>query len=128
MNNQLPKLFHTIVVTGLTLFCAALTLSSCSKKPADALIGKWNQDGKSTTVEFRPDGTLINTENGKLAHGGKYKFTDSSHLQMEVFAEGSTNVEMTLPCEFAVKGDMAVLGLIAPGTTNQVMVHLTRVK
>src|SRR5690242_20247449 len=63
-----------------TLLLIAITLSSCSKKPADSLVGKWVVEGQSANVEFRKDGTLTSEENGHVTTG-TYKFTDRTHMQ-----------------------------------------------
>ena len=124
MSNSLSKYFRC-----LTLVLVTLILSSCSKKPSKAIIGKWYVEGQSALVEFRKDSTLTSTENGH-AVPGTYKFTDDTHMQLEIDENGSNKVN--LACEIAVRGDKADFTLMIPAPdglhSNKQTVHLKRVK
>ena len=113
----------------LTLVLATLISSSCSKKPSKAIIGKWYVEGQSALVEFRKDGTLTSTENGH-AVPGTYKFTDNTHMQLEIDVNGSNKVNVA--CEIAVHGDKADFTLTIPAPdgshSNKQTAHLKRIK
>jgi hypothetical protein len=42
----LLKHFRPVIISGLVCLSAALVLSSCSKKPQQEIIGKWNVEGQ----------------------------------------------------------------------------------
>ena len=116
MHSRTDKKIRALCGLGIAIFSAALILSSCSKKPEQALIGKWNvQEGKSAAVEFRKDGTLVSTENDKVTYG-KFSFTDRTHMQIQVFEHDNTNQPLTITAQVAISGDSADLILTGPGT------------
>ena len=89
--NHSPNTFPSrtcLFIAVLFGCCAVLSLSSCSKKASDAIIGKWRAQSTKETVEFRKDGTLINPQNEK--QNGKFTFTDGSHMNLQINT-GKTN-------------------------------------
>jgi hypothetical protein len=128
------KHFRSINFVAFVCLAAALVLSSCSKKPQQAIVGKWNVQGQAAIVEFRSDGTMSTTDKGTV-RPAKYKFTDDTHLEMEITvpAPNSTNnIMVQIPVEIAVHGDTADMTATmsaqpgAPASTQTV--HLTRAK
>ena len=132
MNHSFQKCFRTSPGLIVLLCCAAVILSSCSKKPSKALIGNWQVQGQSAQVEFRKDGTLASTERGHT-QTGTYKFTDDTHLQMEINT-GNTNIQgqatITVACELAMHDDAADLTMTMPGSAQnqKEIAHLKRIK
>jgi hypothetical protein len=131
MNHSLQKCFRSSLVIAL-LFCATAALSSCSKKPSKALIGKWQVEGQAAQVEFRKDGTLATTERGQT-ETGNYKFTDNTHMQMQLdigTGNGETNHTITIACEVVMHGDMANITMTMPGDgkNRKQIANLKRIK
>jgi hypothetical protein len=73
-------------------------------------------DGTQTVTEFHKDGTFLSTDNGK-GTPGKYRFTDDSHLEMEITAnvQGTNTLRISVNCEIAFHGDKADLTVTVPG-------------
>ena len=129
MNHHSQKFFSNISVLIAVMFacCAVFVLSSCSKKPSNAIIGKWLYPGGSGTIEFRNDGTAtITQEKAQLAgHNmeGTYTFTDANHMTMQMTpADNKTKTPQTINCIVQVHDDSMDWEII------QVHTHLTRQK
>src|SRR4051794_1261747 len=90
MQITISKYFRPMLITGCVCLAAALVLSSCSKKPQQAILGKWNAEESKSLVEFRPDGTVTTLENGTTSTA-KYKFLSDTNFEMEVTAMMNTN-------------------------------------
>ena len=128
MNNPFCKRNRVIRLLITTFFgcCVALVLSSCSKKPGAAIIGKWRAQATEEIVEFRKDGTVIttkditagppgNTRTQQDETTGKYTFTDGSHMDLQI-NEGDTNrPALSVSCEVQIHGDTMELGVSMPG-------------
>lgn len=68
------------------IFCFVFLLASCSSKPEDLIIGKWQKIDGTGTIEFFKDGTVSITGTtglGKKSGAGTFKFVDDSHLRLE---------------------------------------------
>jgi hypothetical protein len=74
--------FSPLVLT-LLCCCAAMMLSSCSKKTANPIFGKWQVQGDSMIIEFKPDGTMVNYVGG-LNITNKCTFSDDTHFKIEM--------------------------------------------
>ena len=133
MRTSITQYFRSLIFTGLVCFAAALLLSSCSQKtPQEQIVGKWNVQGQSNVMEFRQDGTVMTTENGK-EKPSKYKFLNDTNLQIELHVDAGTNqILVQLTFDVAIHKDTADFSLTVPGKggapgTTQTM-HLSRVK
>ena len=124
--------FDSLVGTLLVCLFAGLLLSSCKKSPPRKMLGKWNVNGGQSVVEYRKDGTFATTQNGKSTIG-KYRFSDDSHLELELSGGPGTNAfTLRLHCEVAFHGDEAdltanILSKAGTPAVSQVL-HYTRVK
>src|SRR6185312_2774025 len=121
--------FGLFIRTTLVCLSAALLLSSCSKKPQNALIGKWKVDENQSTVEYRKDGTMVTSQDGKEIEG-KYEFVDDTHLKLEsTELQGGNTVIMRFTCELAIHGDKAEISTTL-GSNPPIMrtLHYTRIK
>jgi len=132
-----------IFIIGVVACCAALLLSSCSKKPGADALGKWHDDKDNTVTEFKPDGTMTLTGPDGSVMSGTYKFTDATHFTASVSmplppeAKGKVpagtpdTINMTADCTVKIVGDdmdidasMSVMGQPAQPDHS----HLKRVK
>jgi hypothetical protein len=112
-------------------------LTSCSKAPGNAIIGKWRVESRfSETVEFNKDGTITSTRETNTGTG-KYEFIDSNHMKIEFNAGASehTNLPLIINCEVQVHGDLMDMTTISVGQTaslpyaiKPVTSHLQRIK
>ncbi len=118
-------------ISPAILFClgAVLLFSSCAKKPQQAIIGKWNVQENQSVVEFRPDGSMVTTQNGQDTVG-KYKFVDDSNFEMQASeAQATGKLTLRLTCELVIHGDNAEVTATLPGTPPVTKtLHYTRVK
>jgi hypothetical protein len=121
--------FGLFIRTALFCLGAALLLSSCAKKPQDAIIGKWKVDENQSTVEYRKDGTMVTSQDGKDIMG-KYEFVDNTHLKLEsTELQGGNTVIMRFSCELAIHGDKAEISTtLGSNPPVKRTLHYTRVK
>jgi hypothetical protein len=64
--------------------CSVLILVSCSSKPENAIVGKWQItiEGQLTTYEFFKNGNInVYDRNNQMA--GKYEFVNKDQLRMD---------------------------------------------
>jgi len=116
-----PRGFSRLIA-ALFGCCLALVLSSCSPKANTALYGKWQEDGAKDITEIREDGTFRIGGPGRETMTGKFKFTGSDSIKMELDGpEGK--VVGPMACRFVVQGD--TLDLTMPDGTKS---HNKRVK
>jgi len=126
------KQFRPMFFTGFVCLAAALVLSSCSKKPQQAILGKWNAEENNSVVEFRADGIITTVTKDKTS-SVKYRFLSDTNVEMEMSAVVNTNkLVVRLSCGLAIHGDTAELTLNLPGQGGQPpqtkIMHLSRVK
>ena len=130
MNHSLQRspCNRSLFIAVLLGCCAVLSLSSCSKKTSDAIIGKWRVQSTKEIVEFRNDGTAISSQNQK--QNAKYTFTDDSHMNLQINT-GNTNMpEMSASCEVHIHGDKMDMTITVPGKgqPQTSKTHFTRLK
>ena len=73
------------IIFALAGFYFVLILASCSSKPENLIIGKWQEIGSNNTIEFYKDGTVKITGPtglGKKSGTGTYKFVENSRLKL----------------------------------------------
>jgi hypothetical protein len=119
-------LFSNLLVVALLSCCATFILSSCSKKPSDAIIGKWQPQGSKEPVEFRKDGTLVNPQNPN--QNGKYTFTDGSHMNLQINTGNTNKPTMSMTCEVRINGNKMDWTMTGPDLSQQQKTHFTRLK
>ncbi len=127
---------HIVLTCGC---CAALTLTSCSKKASTAIIGKWRDQSTKEVVEFRKDGTLAssqeitagppgNTQTVKNETTGTYTFTDASHMNMQIQTGNTNQPTVLVRCEVRIDGDKMNVIATVPGERQSQRAILKRVK
>jgi len=138
-NSSNIRLQFSTSILALLCCCAAMMFSSCSKKAGNAIVGKWEVQGQKATVEFKPDGTMINSE-GDGMQNGKYSFSDATHMKMEIaLPKGEMPPGMKMPdsvavdCVVTINGDDMdmQMSMMIPGETNAIptqSVHMKRIK
>ena len=70
----------------LSVFYFVIILASCSSKPENLIIGKWQEMGSNNTIEFFRDGTVkITGPTGfsKKSGTGTFKFVEDGRLRLE---------------------------------------------
>jgi len=134
MNHSRQKFFSRLSLFTALVFCGCtvLTLSSCSKKPSAAIIGKWRVQGSNETVEFRKDGTVITAH--KVNAGppgnphplteettGKYAFTDANHMSVQINQGNTNQPPISATCVVHIHGDKMDMTVTvnAPGNNGQ---------
>jgi len=141
MNATSPKsgLFSPLLVVALFSCCATLVLSSCSKSPSAAIIGKWQVQGSKERVEFRKDGTVVtindttagppgNTRTIQQETTGKYTFTDASHMSLQISTGNTNQPAISATCEVRVNGDRMDVTVTVPGDRQQHKTVFKRLK
>jgi len=98
-------------VFALLVCGMALLLAACSKKAGNSIVGKWQVEGQNAIVEFKSDGTVVNNEGGR-AQGGKYTFSDDTHMKMEITVPkeelppgAAVPPSITVNCVVKINGD-----------------------
>ena len=73
------------VIAGLVLLPMAATgmsVASCSWRPADELVGKWQAEEGTEVLEFLADGTVIQSDEGGPLIGGHYSRVSSDTIRV----------------------------------------------
>ena len=127
-----PRHLRPLISPAFICLATALVLSSCSKKPEQEIIGKWNVEGQAGTVEFRKDGTVLSLTQGQES-SSTYKFLSETNLEMATTAEIGTNkILIRVPATIAFHdGDADLLVEVpqqAGAAPKPMMLHLHRAK
>ncbi|HUZ06608.1 MAG TPA: hypothetical protein VMV89_03895 [Candidatus Paceibacterota bacterium] len=118
--------FSSLLTVVLLGCCAILAFSSCSKKASVAIIGKWQVQGDTDRIEFRKDGTVLNSHD--ITAGppgntrtftqetvmGKYTFTDDNHMNLQMKAGNTNNPPISIICIVHVHGDQMDMTMTVP--------------
>jgi hypothetical protein len=75
---------------------------ACTNTPN--LVGKWNEIGKTATIELRKDGTFKAVDNQKMAVSGKYTLSEQGNVRFEIFRQGSPSEIVN--GKYSVQGDI----------------------
>ncbi len=67
----------------LFMLAAVSILACCTDTDDKGITGKWKNEKEDIVIEFRKDGTFINTEKGR-SFRGEYKLLDKSTLLLDV--------------------------------------------
>jgi uncharacterized Rossmann fold enzyme len=118
--------FSFLLIFALLGCCAVLTFSSCSKKASVAIIGKWQVQGEKDRIEFRKDGTVLNSHD--ITAGppgdtrtfteekviGKYTFTDGNHMNFQMNTGNTNNPPISIICVVHIHGDKMDMTMAVP--------------
>jgi len=128
----MPKLHQLFLILGLFFACC-----SCSKKPADTILGKWHTQGDppENVTEFKPDGTFLASEvthAGTPDHAvlftnivsGNYWFLPQNQMKIQIIQHGAVSVSMTN--NFSIAGDEITMTSQNPNHLETF--HLHRIK
>jgi len=89
------RMLQNLGVLTLTCIATALTISilalGCSKPPEQAIIGRWDEDGKPGFIEFFSDNTFL-VANGKTQLSGRWTKVGDRRIKAEVSVLGMTKV------------------------------------
>jgi hypothetical protein len=133
------NLFPCFLSVALLSCCATLILSSCSRKADVAIIGKWQVQGQKETIEFRKDGTVINshdvtagppgnTHAFKEETTGKYTFTDGSHMNLQINTGDTNEPTISVSCDVHIHGDKMDATMTTPGDSQRHKVNFKRLE
>jgi hypothetical protein len=135
-NSPNPRLTFSPLILALLCCCSAMMFSSCSKKTSNSIIGKWQVQGQKATVEFKSDGTMINSAEGH-APTGKYTFSDDTHMKIEMAMQkalppgANVPASITVDCVLKINGDDLDIDVTMniPGEThNKETTHMKRIR
>jgi hypothetical protein len=68
-----------LMLLGLLVF---LSIASCQQSPN--LTGKWQEAGKTATLEFRDDHTFSAVDNMGMAVSGTYSLDNNGNIRFEI--------------------------------------------
>ena len=91
------------IIRNLT--CAILVVifaAGCATKPG--LTGKWQEIGKTATLELSKDGTFEATDNQKMSVVGKYALSDQGDIRFVISRPGYSSEIIT--GTYSVQGDI----------------------
>jgi hypothetical protein len=142
MDNSPPRRgrFSNLFNVGFLFLGATLLLTSCSKKASTAIIGKWRVQSTRETVEFRKDGTLTSSQetiagppggNAQTITNettGKYTFTDSGHMNVQINTSNTNQPTISATCEVRVDGDKMRITMTIPGERQPKQTSFKRVR
>ena len=125
------NLFPSFLIVALLSSCATLILSSCSKSPSAAIIGKWQVQGQKETIEFRKDGTVITsgtTGNTQDETTGKYTFADGNHMDLQINTSNTNEPVISVSCEVHIHGNKMDATMTTPGDSQRHKVNFKRME
>ncbi|MGZ3513887.1 MAG: hypothetical protein ACXU9L_02730 [Thermodesulfobacteriota bacterium] len=67
----------------------SLLITSCASTPR--VVGKWQEIGKTATLEFRKDGSFKAVDNQGMAVSGKYSLHKDGTVRFEIASQGSSS-------------------------------------
>jgi hypothetical protein len=79
--------FKSIFLFLLTITLFFLIIS-CANTPK--VVGKWQEIGKTATLEFRKDGAFKAVDNQGMAVSGKYSLHENGMVRFEIANQGSS--------------------------------------
>jgi hypothetical protein len=77
--------FKSIFLFLLTIVLFFLIIS-CANTPK--VVGKWQEIGKTATLEFRKDGSFKAVDNQEMAVSGKYSLHENGMVRFEIANQG----------------------------------------
>ncbi|MDD5037089.1 MAG: hypothetical protein PHE55_20370 [Methylococcaceae bacterium] len=77
-------------------------LLSCSLKPEDEIVGKWNEADSTAIMEFFKDGTFTVAIQG-MSVAGNYKFLDKDRIRIDLGGQGA--LKGPLVAKFSISGN-----------------------
>ncbi len=100
---------HLLLLHGLFSF---FLIISCATSPS--ISGKWQEVGRTASLEFMADGTFKAVDNEKMAVSGRYTLHKDGDLELEIYHKNlSTEI---------VKGKISVDGdelFITPAKSDE---------
>lgn len=71
-----------VLLALLPMAATGMSVASCSWTPADELVGKWRAEAGTEVLEFLPDGTVIQSDEGGPLIGGRYSRVSSETIRV----------------------------------------------
>ena len=102
---KIKSLIQTTAAASLLFASAAF-----AEKPEKEIVGKWADPDGVENIEYKSDGTFIETMAGGDVVKGKYSFPDATHIKVEF--EGAMAAAGAVVSPITIKGDeMDVTGV-----------------
>jgi len=89
----------------LPIILLVVFFTSCAHKPN--ITGIWHEPGKTSSIEFRQDGTFTAVDNMGMAVSGKYTLKSKGKIRLEI-KHSDSPVEILFG-SIAVQGDKLIL-------------------
>jgi hypothetical protein len=87
---------------AFTLTATLLLAAACSKSDVP-LVGKWQSTADESLIEFKSDGTVVNSDDNGPLFEGHYRFVDPSTIRIELGGPAGVTPERTY--HIVVAGD-----------------------
>jgi hypothetical protein len=110
------KKAYKIVANPFSLIILAVFLISCAHKPN--IIGKWQEPGKTSSIEFTKHGTFTAVDDMGMAVSGNYFLQAKGKIRLEIKQSDST-IEI-LSGSIAVQDDKLIL---TPEDDKEVLIY-----
>ena len=120
----------SLVIIVLLGCCTVWIVSNWAGKTRAAIIGKWQTQGSvNETIEFRKDGTVINshditagppgnTRTLKEETKGRYTVTGENHVNLQINTGDTNQPELLFNCEVYFHGDTMDMTMTVPGESR----------
>ena len=99
------KKAYKIVANSFSVIILVVFLISCAHKPN--ITGKWQEIGKTSSIEFRQDGTFTALDDMGMTVRGNYTLQTKGKIRLEI-QHPDSSVEILLG-SIAVQGDKLIL-------------------
>ena len=97
--------YKAILISCLPPFLLAVFLFSCTHTPN--IVGKWQEPGKTSAIEFRQDGTFTAIDDMGMTVNGNYSIPTHGKIRLEIKHSNSSDEMLT--GSIAVQDDTLIL-------------------
>ncbi len=109
-------------IISSTLTAGLLLASTVFADSKSDIVGKWKDSEGVETIEYKADGSMIETMAGSDVIKGKYSFVDATHIKAEV--EGPMAAMGPIVSQVVIKGDT----MTVTEADGQTVMQYTKVK
>jgi uncharacterized protein (DUF2147 family) len=91
------------ILVQATAALLVLATSAFAQKPEKDIVGKWADADGAESVEYKADGTFVETVGGEVVKG-KFSFPDAGHVKVNF--EGPMAAMGAVTSAITIKGDI----------------------